>query len=146
MGSTTQWPGNAQTLRARQQEVEVLMQAHSTKRRTKAKGRPGVYFREVGGRRRYEISYLDETGTRRWKTVPGFDNLEQAQAQLVEVKTKLNRGERVAPSKLTFDEAADLWFAGKNVGRADAGALRVEPASLPATALRPTARVGDHGR
>ena len=122
------------------------MQAHSTKRRTRAKGHPGIYFREVGGRRRYEISYLDETGTRRWKTVPGFDNLEQAEAELVEVKSKLNRGERVAPSKLTFDQAADLWFAGKERRRADAGALRVEPASLPTTTFRPPARVGDHGR
>lgn len=46
------------------------MHSHSTtRRRTKAKGRPGVYFREVGGRRRYEITYLDETGARRWKTI-----------------------------------------------------------------------------
>lgn len=78
-------------------------------------GPPGIHFRQVGGRRRYEITYLDETGTRRWKTLPGFDNLEQAEAELVGVKAKLNRGERVAPSKLTFDQAADLWFAGKNV-------------------------------
>jgi integrase len=91
------------------------MQAHSTKRRTKAKGKPGVYFREVGGRRRYEYTFIDETGTRRWKTVEGFDNLEDAEAALGEVKQKLRKGDRVAPSKLTFDEAADFWFAGKNV-------------------------------
>ena len=84
-------------------------------RRTKVKGRLGIYFREVGGRRRYEITFLDESGIRRWRTVPGFDNLEEAEAALVEVNSKLNRGERVAPSRLTFDEAADIWFAAKNI-------------------------------
>jgi integrase len=85
----------------------------STPRRTKVKGKPSIYYREIEGRRRYEVTFLDETGTRRWRTVDG--NLEAAEAALVEVRSKLNRGERVAPSRLTFDEAADLWFAGKNV-------------------------------
>ena len=82
-------------------------------RRTKVKGRPGIYFREVGGKRRYEITYLDSDGRRRWQTVPG--NLDEAESTLGDLQQKLRKGERVAPSKLTFDEAADAWFAGKNV-------------------------------
>jgi integrase len=84
-------------------------------RRTKVRGHPGIYFRQMGGRRRYEITYLDETGRRRWKTVAGHDNLDEADELLVGFKGKLGRGERVAPSKLSFDEAAELWFSGKNV-------------------------------
>jgi hypothetical protein len=87
----------------------------SPARRTKVKGKQGIYYRQVGKRRRYEITYLDSDGRRRWQTVPGFDNLDDAEAMLVEVKGKLNRGERIAPGKLTFNEAADMWFAGKNV-------------------------------
>jgi integrase len=87
----------------------------SPARRTKVKGRQGIYYRQVGKRRRYEITYLDSDGRRRWQTVPGFDNLDDAEAMLVDVKGKLHRGERIAPGKLTFNEAADLWFAGKNV-------------------------------
>ena len=90
-------------------------QSLQQRRRTKVKGRPGIYFRQVGGKRRYEVTFIDETGKRRWKTIDGFDNLDQAEAALLEVRSKLNRGERVAPSKLTVNEAADLWFEGKNV-------------------------------
>jgi integrase len=84
-------------------------------RRTKVKGKQGIYYRQVGKQRRYEITYLDSDGRRRWQTVPGFDNLDDAEATLVETKSKLHRGERVAPGKLTFNEAVDMWFAGKNV-------------------------------
>lgn len=89
-------------------------------RRTKAKGKPGIYFREVkdGGRtrRRYEATYLDSDGRRRWQTVPGFDNLDEAEAVLTAVKGKLHNGERVAPSKRVFGELADEWFAQLTVG------------------------------
>jgi integrase len=84
-------------------------------RRTKAPGKPGIYYREVRedgrSRRRYEFTYLDSDGRRRWQTVPGLDNLDEAEAQLLAVKVKLRSGERVAPSKRTFDALADEWFA-----------------------------------
>jgi integrase len=87
-----------------------------TARRTKVKGKPSIYYHERGGRRRYEVTFLDETGRRRWQTVPGFDNLDEAEATLEEIKGKKRRGERVAPSKLSFDELADRWSAQLTVG------------------------------
>ena len=144
MGSTTQWPGNAQTFRARQQEVEVRCKPTLRNVCTKAKGRPGVYYREVGKRRRYEISYLDENGPAAGRPSTVSTTSSRRRRILVEVKSKLKRGERVAPAKLTFNEAADQWFAGKNVAERH-GNGRVEP-GVPATAFRPTARPGDHRR
>lgn len=83
-------------------------------RRTKTKGKPGIYHRDVRdgsrARRRYEITYLDSDGKRRWKTIPGYDNLDDAEAMLVTVRGKLISGERVAPSKLTFEELSSDWF------------------------------------
>ncbi len=82
-------------------------------RRTKVKGKPGIYYREVGGARRYEITYLDTDGRRRWQTVPG--DLKEAEAALVAVKGKLQKGEAVRPSRLSFGELADEWTAQLNV-------------------------------
>lgn len=108
-------------------EAIAPMQAQGTtgpSRRTKAKGKPGIYYRlvSVGENpkqrqvRRYEVTYLDSDGRRRWKTVPGYDNLSDAEALLVEIKRKLHRGERVAPTKRTFDELADEWRSQLRVG------------------------------
>ena len=80
-------------------------------RRTKVKGKPSVYFRELGGRRRYEITYVDSDGRRRWQTVPGFDNLDEAEAALGDVRQRLRKGERVAPSRQSFSELHDEWAA-----------------------------------
>lgn len=82
-------------------------------RRTAVAKHPGVYYRELpGGRRRYEITWLDPgDGRRRWKMVEG--NLEAADAALAEVKGRLRRGEPVGVSKMTFGEVADEWFASQ---------------------------------
>lgn len=79
-------------------------------RRTKVKDRRGIYFR-VGadGKRRYEITFRDSRGKQRWKVVPG--GLKDAEVALEEVRGKLRRGERVSPTKATFEEVAKLWFA-----------------------------------
>ena len=61
--------------------------------------------------RRYEITHLDSDGRRRWQTVKGYDDLDEAQGDLVRINHKLRRGERVAPSKQTFDQIADEWLA-----------------------------------
>ena len=84
-------------------------------RRTKVKGKQGIYFREVGGCRRYEITYLDSDGRRRWQTVPGLDNLDEAEHAVVEIKSKLNKGERVAPSRQSFAELSEEWKAQLSV-------------------------------
>jgi integrase len=80
-------------------------------RRTNLKAKTGVYFRMVGSHRRYEVTYLDSDGRRRWQTVPGFDNLEDAEKVLVAIKGKLNKGERVAPSRQSFGELYEEWAA-----------------------------------
>lgn len=81
-------------------------------RRISVKGHRGVYYRELpGGRRRYEISFTDSTGRRRWKTVDG--KLEDAQAALDEIRGKKRRGEKVAPSRATLAEVASLWLASQ---------------------------------
>lgn len=82
-------------------------------RRTKVKDRRGIYFRHgADGRRRYEITYRDSEGRQRWKVVPG--GLKDAEGALEEVRGRLRRGERVAPTKLTFAEVADLWLAAQS--------------------------------
>lgn len=82
----------------------------SRPRRIKVPGKPGIYFKPGPDRRRiYEITYLDSDKRRRWKSLPGL-NLEQAEAQLDEIKSKLRAGERVAPSRITLSEYGDQWL------------------------------------
>jgi integrase len=85
-------------------------------RRTKVKGKPGIYFRQVGKHRRYEVTYLDTDGRRRWQTIAGYDNLDDAEATLEEKKGKLRRGEQVRPNKATFGELAEKWLEQLTVG------------------------------
>src|SRR5256885_9830003 len=70
----------------------------------------GIYYRiDRAGKRRYEISFYDATGQRRWRTIDG--NLEAAQAALEGVRGRVRRGERVEPARLTFAELADRYLA-----------------------------------
>ena len=93
--------------------------ASRSPRRKAVQGKPGIYFREVsidraGKRRRvrrYEVSYLDSDGRRRWQTIPGHDNLDEAERELVRIKVRLADGERVDGSGLRFDELADQWLS-----------------------------------
>jgi integrase len=57
---------------------------------------------------KYEFTYLDSDGRRRWQTING--NLKDAVEALTQTKAKLQRGERVAPDKVTFQEFADAWL------------------------------------
>jgi integrase len=84
----------------------------AAKRRTSVAKHTGVYYREdVRGRRRYEISYSDSDGNRRWKTVDG--NLDDAQAVRDDLHQRMRKGERVAPTKTTVREFADEWLASQ---------------------------------
>ncbi len=78
-------------------------------RRLSVSGRRGIYYRErQDGRRRYEIGYRDSAGKQRWKAVPG--NLKDSEAALEEVRGRLRRGERVAPTNQTFEDVARAWL------------------------------------
>ena len=80
------------------------------KRRTAVKNHPGVYRRPIGAKRwRYEITYLDSSGRRRWQTTG--DSLEQAQVALEDITGGKRRGEKVIPGRRTFADVADDWLA-----------------------------------
>jgi integrase len=86
------------------------MQSHATKPRRRVKTKfPGIY-RSISGN--YEIAYRDSDGRLRFRTIG--DNLEAAKAARADVVSKLSRGERVAPTRLTFGEWAPEWLAGLN--------------------------------
>src|SRR5436853_468811 len=75
----------------------------------KDKKHPGGYYREgADGKRRYEITFLNEHGRRQWLTVDG--NLEAAQAALDERKRRKRSGEPVAPEKVRLRDFADGWL------------------------------------
>jgi integrase len=74
-------------------------------RRTSVANRPGIYYHETSnGQRRYEISYTDSDGRRRWKTVEG--DLKAAQKARADISTRIDKGERVAPTRATIAEVA----------------------------------------
>jgi integrase len=91
-------------------------ESNAAPRRTKVKGKPGIYYRQVGKRRRYEVTYLDTDGRRRWQTIAGYDNLDDAEAALEEKKGRLRRGEQVRPSRATFGDLVEQWMAQLTVG------------------------------
>jgi integrase len=79
------------------------------KRRISVAKHPGVYYRELhGGKRRYEITYSDSEGRRRWQVVDG--GLAQADAALADVKQRKRKGERIAPSRATISELWQPWL------------------------------------
>jgi integrase len=80
----------------------------TTVRRTKVA--PGIWKRAgADGKPRYEIAYRDSDGRQRRQVVEG--GKRAAEARLADVKSKMGRGERVAPSpRLTFGQAAERWI------------------------------------
>jgi integrase len=88
------------------------MQAQPTKppRRVKTKA-PGIY-RSISGS--YEIAYRDSDGKLRFKTQPKGASLQEAKAARADVVSKLGKGERVAPTRKTFEAWSEEWLAGLN--------------------------------
>src|SRR5438105_2429351 len=80
-----------------------------------AKGNPlrerverSIYKRTTKtGETRYEVAFVDSDGRQRWRTV---EKLQEARDLRAELVAKVNRGERVAPSKLTFAAFSDEWL------------------------------------
>ena len=90
--------------------AEPHSRAPAAPRRTKVRGHRGIYYRlAADGRRRYEITYRDSDGRQRWKTVDG--GLQDAKADLEELRGRMRRGERVAPTRFTLTELVDLWLS-----------------------------------
>src|SRR5438477_4380895 len=84
------------------------MQTQANPRRTRVKRHPGVYYRETGRGREYEITYYDSDGRRRWERVAG--SLEDAVARRADIVGKKHRGDRVAPNALRFAAFATQWL------------------------------------
>lgn len=69
-----------------------------------------IYRRTTAdGKTAHEIGYRDSDGRQRWEAVNG--GVRAARARLADVKARMGRGERVAPTpQLTFGQAADRWL------------------------------------
>ena len=69
----------------------------------------GIYKRRTGdGEIRYEVAFLDSDRRQRWRTVATLKEARDLRAELV---TRVNRGERVAPTNVTFGDYAASWLA-----------------------------------
>ncbi len=80
--------------------------------------KPGIYFRIGGdGKRRYRgPTWLEpQTGSRRWKTVAG--NLDAAERELHDTCSRINRGERIGPSRVRFREYSEAWIDSQRESR-----------------------------
>jgi integrase len=85
--------------------------ANPRARRRPVARHPGIYYRPRRGGRvgpPYEISYLDSTGKRRWAIVHG--SLDDAEAKRAELRLRRRRGERIAPTRQTFEQYAWEWL------------------------------------
>jgi integrase len=97
-------------------------------RRLKVANRRGIYYRDTAAGRRYEITYVDSTGRRRWQTIEG--RLREAEAALDETRTRLRRGERIAPTNARLGAYAESWLDSQR------GRLRPKTITTYETALR----------
>jgi integrase len=77
---------------------------------------PGVYYRPRPGGKvapPYEIRYLDSSGKRRWAIVHG--SLEEAEAKRAELLLRRRRGERIEPTRQSFEQYAREWLERQEV-------------------------------
>jgi integrase len=77
---------------------------------------PGIYYRPRHDGKvapPYEIAFLDSTGKRRWEVVHG--NLEVAEARRAELRLRRRRGERIEPTRQTFEQYAGEWLERQTV-------------------------------
>jgi integrase len=85
-------------------------------RRTRSRY-PNIWWRETKNGRGYEISFRDASGRRRWRRVPGFDDVDAAVAALAEAQGKARKGERVAPAGVRFGEVAERYLESRQFTR-----------------------------
>src|SRR5256886_8229985 len=99
-------------------EVEAPMQAkrNARPRRRPVARHPGIYYRPRAGGKvapPYEIRYLDSSGTRRWAIVYG--SLEEAEAKRAELLLRRRRGQRIEPTRQSFEQYAREWLERQEV-------------------------------
>jgi integrase len=59
------------------------------------------------------VPYLDSSGKRRWAVVHG--SLDEAEAKRAELRLRRRRGERIQPTRQTFEEYAREWLERQDV-------------------------------
>lgn len=96
--------------------VNAPAKAVARPRRRPVPRHSGLYYRprangKVGPP--YELCYLDSTGKRRWEVIHG--NLEVAEARRAELRLRRRRGERIEPSRKTFEQYAAEWLERQTV-------------------------------
>lgn len=68
-------------------------------------------------RGRYVIDFYDQSGKRRWRTLPKGTTKKEATEILRDIEKKVRQGTFTAVRNLpTFSELADLWLASKEAG------------------------------
>jgi len=85
-------------------------------RRRPVSRHPGIYYRPRRDGKvapPYEITFLDSAGTRRWEVVHG--NLDVAEARRAELRLRRRRGERIEPTRQTFEQYAREWLERQTV-------------------------------
>jgi integrase len=70
----------------------------------------GIYKRQVADGVRYEFCFQDERGKVRWGTVRTLKEAREGRAAKI---AAVARGEKVAPTKVTFAELAETWYEQK---------------------------------
>lgn len=90
------------------QEDESPMRKASSQSTRRVRAERGIYYRDTVDGRRYEIVYTDSDGRQRWQVVDG--GIKQARAARGDKLAKLDRGERVAPTKVTVAAFAETWL------------------------------------
>lgn len=78
------------------------------KRHVSVAGHKGIYYSELnGGKRSYEVRYVDSDGRLRFEVVG--PKLQQALDRAAEIRVKKTKGERVAPNRMLFQECVEEW-------------------------------------
>src|SRR3954452_7269740 len=91
--------------------IPMAVNAAARPRRRPVSRHPGIYYRPRSDGKvapPYEFRYLDSTGTRRWEIVHG--SLADAEAKKAELMIRRRRGERIEPSRQTFEAYARDWL------------------------------------
>jgi integrase len=77
---------------------------------------PGIYHRPRPDGKiapPYEFRYLDSSGTYRWQIVHG--SLDDAEAKRDQLRLRKRQGERIEPTRQTFEEYARAWLDRQEV-------------------------------
>ena len=142
-------PGDAANVPGPGNGGEAPMQAkrNATPRRRPVSRHPGIYYRpkpdgKVGPP--YEIRYLDSGGVRRWALCTAA--LEDAEAKRADLLLRRRAGERIEPTRQSFEEYAARLARPPNHPPPHPREVPVGARTAPDPAARPPPPRPDHRR